>query len=58
MSKIYKAALILLNYQTSKIINGEKYRRGDHNDFIGSSVELDTSHLVAKDSIRTLKVLF
>lgn len=47
MSKIYKAALI----QTSKIISVRQERKHGGDDFIGSSAELDTSHLVAKNSI-------
>lgn len=49
---MYKAAIILLNYQTTKIINvrQEGKHSDDHNEFIGSSVELHTSHLVAKNS--------
>jgi len=45
-----KAALILLNYQTTKIINDvrqEGKQGGDQNVLIWSSAELDTSHLVA-----------
>lgn len=40
ISKMYKAALILLNYQTIKIINvrQEGKHTDDHNYFLGSSV--------------------
>lgn len=54
---MYKAALILLNYQTTKIINvrQEGQQDDDQNAFIWSSAELDTSHLVAKNSRIILK---
>lgn len=57
---MYKAALILLNYQTTKIINvrQEGKQDGDQNAFIWSSAELDTSYLVAKNSRRILKEFF
>ena len=57
---MYKAALNLLNYQTTKIINvrQEGKQDGDQNAFIWSSAEFDISYLVAKNSRRILKEFF